>query len=1455
MATRPAHAINRLENGEANNLNVLELVKSPAGSQSGDGLVVTLGANATGDGIQITHAGTGPSLNITSTNARGDIHFSNRASDPATTTEGDLWYNSTSNEFKFYNGTAVTTFGGSGSLDDAYNNGSTVTVDSGAVVLSADTVDTSDALTITREPASSAAAVGVSLTMGVNATGVGFRIDNNGSGNGIDLDHGGTGDGINVNLDGSSITQQAIVVGETAVARTASMMQLVRSSSAAGDVLVISNAGSQRGILINQNGASIGLDVIMGGSDTTSRAITITESAIARTVPLFDITRNAAASGACMRFSNSGSGDGLFVRQFGAANAVNITLETNTSAQGVVIVSSVATTTDLMSVTSSTTSATGVLLSLTKNPPANTSGNLVVITAGANTTGHALSISQSGSGDAINATGNVNITGKLTVSGLIDPTGIKMTEQASDPGSTGAGEGTYYVKNTVPSTPVFVDDTGAETTLGSGGVTDHASLTGVTANQHHNELHTIASHSDTTATGAELETLTGGGSTTLHSHSVAHSATTGKTANDHHNELHTIASHSDTTATGAELNELTDGSVTTLHSHAGGGGNTLDQAYDQGGAGAGRTITVSSGAVVFNQSGATNALEIDQSGAGDAVNVSLSSSTSAQALVVTESVAGTAAMVQLTRSTSASATGTCIQVTDNADNTAAAVTVSRAPTNIAGQDSVGYLATMGTDVLEAGAAFLANCQATVAPTSGFEVQNAGTQTWKVKQRGGMLTTLKDISESGWRVLETAAIAQPVIWIDRTNTSSSGECIRINNDGTSNGILINQSGAADAFNISLDSSTSAQAIVVTESAAVRTTAMVQLTRSSSASGDVIAMTAAGSGRALDISQSGTGDAINVALSNTSAQALVVTESVTATNPMIDITRNAQNTATGIEVNLNDLRTSYGTGIALRNTTASDATNTVQRSPQLVFEAHSWGTFGSSDDDAFWGISTTGVTSTFPYTNLEISQSLTGSTWGTPGLVLKGFAFSTAMAAMGIGTTPTEYLHISPNALSGTSSATGTVVYLEASGNCSFCAEDRTNGVEIAMEAESTVGKIGTLTSTNLELQTGGTSRWTVGSSVGDLVYSDTSTTASSRLKITRSPTSSSSGALIELTNTTNHTGFGVYAHMGGTGDVGYFWNNYVTDTGPALNVIHATNSGSGGVLQVSASSSSFTGNAVDIRCARAQSTLYHFFRCRSSTTSDTEFRLRGDGQAFADQNWNSGGADYAEHVIVNADKSTYAAGDVLMVYPGSSETFDKSNVANSTAVAGIVSDNPGFIGDHQGVYNVDPTTGTLESSNWNLIEQVRHDEPQGVYMQLEVNGDQTANYPAGSWLRIDSKVSEVKSSTYDSGSAKTTIDLDEYWNTYYDYTTASLYYGVQERNTVIMAMTGRVTCKCITENGTINPGDLLVTSSTVGHAMKASGSPGVGTVVGKALGTLADVDSTQTGSIMVYVQLM
>ena len=86
---------------------------------------------------------------------------------------------------------------------------------------------------------------------------------------------------------------------------------------------------------------------------------------------------------------------------------------------------------------------------------------------------------------------------------------------------------------------------------GSGGVVNGAT-------------HTIASHSDTTATGTELEELTDGSDTTLHDHDGISENTGAR-----HAESHNIASHSDTSATGTELETLTDNSIAnTLHRHS-----------------------------------------------------------------------------------------------------------------------------------------------------------------------------------------------------------------------------------------------------------------------------------------------------------------------------------------------------------------------------------------------------------------------------------------------------------------------------------------------------------------------------------------------------------------------------------------------------------------------------------------------------------------------------------------------------------------------------------------------------------------------------------------------------------------------------------------------------------------------------------------------------------------------
>ena len=72
------------------------------------------------------------------------------------------------------------------------------------------------------------------------------------------------------------------------------------------------------------------------------------------------------------------------------------------------------------------------------------------------------------------------------------------------------------------------------------------------------------------------------------------------------------------------------------------------------------------------------------------------------------------------------------------------------------------------------------------------------------------------------------------------------------------------------------------------------------------------------------------------------------------------------------------------------------------------------------------------------------------------------------------------------------------------------------------------------------------------------------------------------------------------------------------------------------------------------------------------------------------------------------------------------------------------------------------------------------------------------------------------------------------------------------DSIPLALVGVVPVKASTENGTIRPGDLLVASSTPGHAMRAEPNPPQGTVIGKALEKLDA--SRGTGFIKMLVTL-
>jgi hypothetical protein len=136
-----------------------------------------------------------------------------------------------------------------------------------------------------------------------------------------------------------------------------------------------------------------------------------------------------------------------------------------------------------------------------------------------------------------------------------------------------------------------------------------------------------------------------------------------------------------------------------------------------------------------------------------------------------------------------------------------------------------------------------------------------------------------------------------------------------------------------------------------------------------------------------------------------------------------------------------------------------------------------------------------------------------------------------------------------------------------------------------------------------------------------------------------------------------------------------------------------------------------------------------------------------------------GGDYAEQVNVSGDRKHFVPGDVLVVDPNHPGQFLKSATPYSTAVAGVYSTKPGFVGHAVGM----PKT----------------------------------------------------------------------------------------QNQVPMAMLGIVPTYVTAANGPIHPGDLLVTSSKIGYAMKATDrSRLTGAVIGKALGNL----NSGTGKIEVLVTL-
>lgn len=448
----------------ADNNNILELTKTPAALQSGDGLAVTMGANTTGNGVDISHTGASGGVGL-------NIDRSPGSSSAARGLAVTMGANATGNAMQVTNG-------GTGNALNLRHNGATATF--AALDLAVNNSTAARGVFIT-EDASVRTVPLVDITRDAAATGPLMDLDNNGAGNALTVTQGGAADALNISIDGASATGQAIVVTETAVNRSTPMISLTRDAavvtggahvieivsastavdaininneggrairidhgssgdaisinidststaaqglvitetsqnrvnpmvrlsratgvtSTTGDVIEIVDAGDGQSIDLNKSGSNEAIALNLT-STTDNQAIVVAEDNIARSLTMVSLTRQANATGRVLNIVNNGTNTGINLDADGTGNGivVNVGNASNTRGLRVQDASTIAPTTALVEFDRNE-GGTGTILVLQKLPTASTAGDLAHFQSGANATGRVLYLDGNGSGNSL----------------------------------------------------------------------------------------------------------------------------------------------------------------------------------------------------------------------------------------------------------------------------------------------------------------------------------------------------------------------------------------------------------------------------------------------------------------------------------------------------------------------------------------------------------------------------------------------------------------------------------------------------------------------------------------------------------------------------------------------------------------------------------------------------------------------------------------------------------------------------------------------------------------------------------------------------------------------------------------------------------------------------------------------------------------------------------------------
>jgi len=230
--------------------------------------------------------------------------------------------------------------------------------------------------------------------------------------------------------------------------------------------------------------------------------------------------------------------------------------------------------------------------------------------------------------------------------------------------------------------------------------------------------------------------------------------------------------------------------------------------------------------------------------------------------------------------------------------------------------------------------------------------------------------------------------------------------------------------------------------------------------------------------------------------------------------------------------------------------------------------------------------------------------------------------------------------------------------------------------------------------------------------------------------------------------------------------------------------------------------------------------------------NVRFSVSRDGDVYADRAFNSNGADFAEMLPAAGGLEP---GDVLVIGPQG--TLQRSSTPNAATVAGIYSTKPGIVGGWNATEGA--AAGAMQGATQGAVQGAAAvgGNPAGNRAPEDGSGDTKATEAVTSQASAETQPSVI--------AAPKTAQPDPYAVAY------------AQQGKVPLALVGVVPVKVSAENGAIQPGDLLTTSTTPGHAMKATpvdlgGIPiyRPGTIIGKALTPLTE----GTGVITVLVTL-